>query len=80
MIVETRSIKNNEPPKDKNNLYNWLKENKMLLNENQIKEKGLIKEKVIFHEFVFGWPISQYERIYAVAPEGYNWIEDIELS
>lgn len=89
MVVETRSKKNKKIkkvikhtiPKRKKNLYDWLKKNNLLLTMSQIKELGLKvdNKKVIWHEFVFGCPICKWEKIYALAPEGYHWKEYIEI-
>jgi hypothetical protein len=73
-VINKKEIKN-EPPKNKKNLYSWLKNNNLLLTESQITELGLIDDskKVIWHEFVFGCPPCEWKRIYAVLPEGYHW-------
>ena len=80
-LVKKEKIIKNVPPKNKKYLYNWLKKNNLLLTGTQIEKLGLKNDskKVIWYEYVVGCPECKWEKIYAVAPDGYHWLEDLDV-
>ncbi len=74
-MVETRS-----KTRSRYNIYNWLKENNMLVTESQLKKLGLKPDhkQVIFHEYIYGYDETKV-RLFALAPEGYRWVEDLDM-